>query len=288
MICSEQLPGEAAVTRPRTPPPPNATEEGTAKAALWLFLAGLAVAVCAGAVWGVLRLRDALLLHNDAYLLRRPPEIRNFGGLVTDEEVLRYLGLSERDLEKTGGVNLYSIDLVARRRDFLASHPAVTEFTMERRLPDRLVITIGERSPVARLGNRALAVDDDGRVFEIAPHVEDLAESLPRIFSERFVEVKAGGSVPESDRVALDVLRTARRADSHAALGYRIAEMDLTSDIYLDLVTTGNIRIRIPRERLGTPDSIEHCLRLVSRTPAGRVDSGRTLIVNANDTVTMQ
>ena len=54
MICSEQSPGE--VSRPR-PSAPNATEEGTAKAALWLFLAGLAVAMVAGVVWGVLRLR---------------------------------------------------------------------------------------------------------------------------------------------------------------------------------------------------------------------------------------
>ena len=285
MICSEQVPGEVPA-RPR-PPAANATEEGTAKAALWLFLAGLAVAVAAGAVWGVLRLREELLLSNDDYLLKRPPEIHNYGGLIKDEDVLRYLGLSEHDLEKCK-VNLYSIDLVARRRDFLENHPSITEFKMERFLPDRLVITIGERQPVARIGHRPLSVDDNGHVFEIAPNVEDLAESLPRIFSERFVEAKPGTSIAEADRVALDILRTARRTDSHVALSYEIAEMDLTGDLYVNLTTTDNILIRVPRELLGTPADIERCLRATSQLLAtDRIDSGSTLIVNNNGTITL-
>lgn len=288
MICSEQVPGEAPVTRPRSPSP-NATEEGTAKAALWLFLAALAVAVCAGAAWGVLRLRDEILLGNDAYRLRRPPEIRNFGGLVSDEEVLRYLGLTARDLEKAGGVNLYSIDLAARRRDFLANHPAVTEFAMERLPPDRLVITIGERSPVARLGHRRLVVDDAGSVFAMAPQVEDLAESLPMLLSERFAETHPGGMLSEEDLLALDVLRAARETEVRTPLGYAIAEIDLTGDLYLDLVTSGNLRLRLPRDRLGTPDSISRCLRLAAKTIAtGRVDPGRTLIVGRDNRVTLQ
>ncbi len=287
MICSEQVPGETPVVRPR-PTATNATEEGTARAALWLFLAGLAVAVAAGAVWGVLRLREELLLTNDAFLLKRPPEIHNYGGLVTDDEVLRYLGLTEHDLEKQK-VNLYSIDLVARRRDFLANHPSITDFKVERLLPDRLVITIGERLPVARIGHRHLTVDDNGHMFEIAPHVENLAESLPRIFSERFVEAKPGGAIAEEDRVSLDILRTARHADSHLALGYEIAEIDLTGDLYVNLTTTHNICIRLPRERLGTPADIEKCLRLASKIIATqRVDAGRTLIVVDDTTIHMQ
>ena len=287
MICSEQVPGEVPA-RPR-PPATNATEEGTAKAALWLFLAGLAVAVAAGAVWGVLRLREELLLANDAYLLKRPPEIHNYGGLIKDEEVLRYLGLTEHDLEKSK-VNLYSIDLVARRRDFLENHPSITEFKMERLLPDRLVITIGERVPVARIGRRrSFAVDADGFVFEIPPHAEDRSESLPRLFSERFAESKPGTFIAEADHVALDILRIASLTDSHAALSYAIAEIDLSGDLYVNLTTTGNIAIRIPRELLETPTDIEHCLRNASHTIATqRVDPGRTLIVNGNNTVTMQ
>ena len=288
MICSEQVPGDAPVARPR-PAAPNATEEGTARAAYWLFLAGLAVTLAAGAVWGVLRLRDAILLGNDAYRLRRPPEIRNYGGLVSDEEVLRYLGLSERDLEKTGGVNLYSIDLVARRRDFLASHPAVTEFSMERLPPDRLVITIGERSPVARLGHRRLVVDDAGNVFAMAPQAEELAESLPMLLSERFAEVRPGGARSRDDRVALDVRRAARDTEVRSPLGYAIAEIDLTGDLYLDLVTSGNLCLRLPRDRLGTTDSIASCLRLVAKAIAtGRVEPGRTLIVGRDNRVTYQ
>ena len=271
--------------RPR-PPAPNATEEGTAKAALWLFLAGLAVAVVAGAAWGVLRLREGLLVRNDAYLLLRPPEIRNAGGLVTDDEILRYFGWTAADLEKRR-VNIFSLDLPALRDDFLKGHPTVSEFAIERHLPNRLVITVGEHSPVARVGQRHLVVDDEGRVFAVSARGEILAESLPLLSSERFADCKAGGLLPDADMVALAILRAERL--SRTELHYHIAEIDLTGDLYVEATTTENIRLRLPRDQLGDPASIAHCLRLASKTVAtGRVGPGRTLIVGRDSHVTLQ
>ena len=283
MICSENLPGEAPnPPRPRA----NATEEGTAKAALWLFLAGLVVAVCAGAVWGVLRLREALLLSNDDYLLRRPPEIHNVGGLVSDDDILRYFGWTTADLEKSR-VNVFSLDLPTLRDDFLKNHPTVSEFMIERRLPNQLVITVGEHSPIARVGMRHLVVDDEGRLFEVSARAEILSESLPQLDSERFAECKAGGLLPDEDRVGLDILRAERL--SRTELRYHIAEIDLTGDLYIDVTTTENIRLRLPRDQLVDQGSIANCLRLASNTIAtGSVGPGRTLIVGRNNRVTLQ
>lgn len=283
MICSEQLPGEES---PSPRPRGNATEEGTARAALWLFLAGLAVALCAGAVWGVLRLREALLLSNDAYLLRRPPDIHNAGSLVADDDILRYFGWTQADLEKSR-VNIFSLDLPTLRDDFLKSHPTVREFTIERHLPDRLVITVGEHSPVARVGMRHLVVDDEGRVFEISPRAEIRSEGLPQLDSERFADCKPGGLIPDEDRIALDILRAERL--SRTELRYHIAEIDLTGDLYIDLTTSENIRIRLPRDQLADQGSIANCLRLASNTVAtGSIGPGRTLIVGRNNRVTLQ
>lgn len=283
MICSEQTPGEKPLQRPAAS---NATEEGTAKAALWLFLAGLVVAAVAGAVWGVLRLREELLLRNDAYLLLRPPEIRNAGGLVTDDEILRYFGWTAADLEKRR-VNIFSLNLPALRDDFLKSHPTVSEFSIERRLPDRLLISVGEHSPVARVGMRHLVVDDEGRVFAVSARGEILAESLPLLASERFADCKAGGLLPDADRVALDILRAERL--SRTELHFHIAEIDLTGDLYVEVTTTENIRLKLPRDQLGDSGSITHCLRLASKTVAtSRVGPGRTLIVGRDNRVTLQ
>ena len=109
------------------------------------------------------------------------------------------------------------------------------------------------------------------------------------LLSERFAEVRPGGALSRDDRVALDVLRAARDTEVRSPLGYAIAEIDLTGDLYLDLVTSGNLCLRLPRDRLGTTDSIASCLRLVAKAIAtGRVEPGRTLIVGRDNRVTYQ
>jgi cell division septal protein FtsQ len=225
-------------------------------------------------------------VQNDSYLLLRPPEIRNAGGLVSNDEILRYFGWTAADLEKKR-VNIFSLDLPALRDVFLKSYPTVSEFAIQRRLPDSLVITVGEHSPVARVGMRHLVVDDEGRVFAVSARAEILAESLPLLASERFADCKAGGLLPDADMVALAILRAERL--SRTELHYHIAEIDLTGDLYVEVTTTENIRLKLPRDQLGDAASIAHCLHLASKTVAtSRIGPGRTLIVGRDNRVTLQ
>lgn len=264
---------------PRTNAAPNATEKGTAKAALVLFLIGAALLLGAGVVWGILAARRALFTENREYLVRTV-EIRDFVGLVSEEEIRRHLGLSEQDLRK--GRNLYGLDLPTMRRVFLHDHPAISDFTLERYPPDRLVVTLGERFPVARIGHKGLVVDGSGRVFALPPDREALVDTLPMLLSESFASIRAGDSLTDADRGALTVLHTlsSLRADSRKAslVGYSIEEIDLTGASYLDLSTDNNLLLHLPREALARESDIaEGLTALGSMIAAGQTSPGTTL-----------
>jgi hypothetical protein len=250
VICSEYTPDSPA----RAPNAPNATEKSSAKAALYLFLAGAALLLGAGAVWGVLTLRRVLFTENPVYRLAARPEIRNRSGQLTDEEILRGLGLSDHDREK--GVNLYALDLAALRKGFLAAHPGVSDLTLERFPPDRLVVSLGERSAYARIGSSKFAVDDAGQIFVMPRPMEATADTLPVIRSERLADLRDGGVLPSQDRVALDVLRVARHFTP--PLCFRIVAIDLTDELYLDLTTEQNVYLRLPLDFLQKGEKAIH------------------------------
>lgn len=271
MICSDDI----SDTPARVSNTPNTTEKNSAKAAFYLFLAGLALLLGAGAVWGILTLRRILFTENPAYRLTTRPEIHNRSGLLSDEEILRGLGLSDHDREK--GINLYALDLPALRKGFLNVHPDVSDLTIERFPPNRLVISCGERTAYARIGDSKLAVDDAGQIFVMPRPVEATADTLPVIRSERLADVRDGGVLSSQDRIALDLLRVARHLDP--PLHFRIVAIDLTDELYLDITTEQNVYLLLPIDFLLKGEkAIETALRHTALAiDAGNGAPGTTL-----------
>jgi len=82
------------------------------------------------------------------------------GGVTLSAELIKeYMQIRE-------GMNLFEIDINAKRAEFLESAPNVRAMTISRHLPDTLRIEVLERDPLARIGARDnLVVDRDGCLF---------------------------------------------------------------------------------------------------------------------------
>jgi cell division protein FtsQ len=130
---------------------------------------------------------------------------------------------------------LFAIDLESIQERVL-KHPYVKRASVERDVPNRIVIRIEEREPVAALvGDRLLYVDDDGTI--LPPARSDVLFDLPVITSaipwQRLTpgRVLTGAAVRE----ALDVLRIARAISD--GLYRRVSEVHITADGNLILYT---------------------------------------------------
>lgn len=122
------------------------------------------VLVCTVAVVGWLAVRGAgsltrrLLSENPRFELRHL-EFQNSGRLTADH-LRQYSSLAE-------GLNLFAIDLAGVRAS-LERVPLIGHAEVQRQLPDKIIVQIDERIPIARLqtkGGQALPVDREGHVL---------------------------------------------------------------------------------------------------------------------------
>ncbi len=230
----------------------SSTERATSRVALYLFFAVLAAAALVAAALGIRKLSHWAFRDNPEFRVRFVSVKNSGGGYVPESEVLQTLGLTKMDLDR--GVSMFSFRIPERHRAFLAAHPNVHSLTIERHLPDTLVICLGDRTPVARIGRRRLLADDTGKVFALSSEMEYVADALPVLRSERFTDAKDGAVLPKEDLVAINVLRAMR--NSPLKFSFEIGEIDLTGEYYLDLTTKDNKYIQLPRECLDTDDGI--------------------------------
>ena len=146
----------------------------------WLKAAGVIVFVAAGA-WGGHELarswadRPALASAANKSRLAAPVLITD--GVITTDWLGRQLALPP-------SATLMSLDLVELRERVLA-HGQVKVAVLARDFPDTLVVTLQERTPVARVrvqdggGLRQLLVARDGTVYEGVNYSRELLGSLP-------------------------------------------------------------------------------------------------------------
>ena len=160
-------------------------------------------------------------------------------------------------------------DLVRQRQAFLRDHPGIRGFTLERYPPGRLVIDLQERVPLARIGwSSSLVVDEQGRVFTLPPARERLLDGLPVLISDGLAGKKAGDWILPADPefAGVSVLLSTRRQKRQ--LAFTVGEIDLTGDVFLDLVTTDNLCIRLPYDEFSSEKRIGLMLRLASEVLA--------------------
>jgi cell division protein FtsQ len=130
---------------------------------------------------------------------------------------------------------LFTIDLEPIQKRVM-KHPYVKQVSVERDVPDRVVIRIAEREPVAAIvRDRLLYVDDDGMI--LPPARSEALFDLPVITSAVPWQRIAPGRVVTGAAVreALDVLRMTRAISD--GLYRRVSEVHISADGNLVLYT---------------------------------------------------
>lgn len=127
----------------------------------WIVAGALAL-LCAGACAGMLSMTRSFLLHDERFVIQSSSAIEFDGNQhVTRAQLLNVFG---EDVER----NIFRVPLDDRRAE-VEQMPWVAHATVMRLLPDRLRVSVVERTPVAfvREGNRIGLVDANGVLLDM-------------------------------------------------------------------------------------------------------------------------
>ncbi len=135
------------------------------------IVAGVGLLLCLGICFAALALTRTVILHDERFYIPSASAIEFQGNVnVTREQLLDVFG---EDIER----NIFSVPLAERRAE-VERIPWVAHATVMRLLPDRLRVSVMERTPVAfvRQGGHIGLVDAEGVLLEMpqdggsAPH----------------------------------------------------------------------------------------------------------------------
>ena len=198
-----------------------------------LIVAAVLVALLALGVCGVAgydKLKDLYLEQCVITDMASQVEI-SAGKMVHPSTIAEFLGLRP-------GANLALIDFPAKREDLLAKVPNLREVRISRRLPDKVVISTDERTPVARMGLKGKGgvtgrvVDTEGMVFIW----QRGTQTLPTIREPQPPGTPKGRRISGRTLAALRLIEACREPE-FAEFG--VLEVDVSKPDFL-LATLGN------------------------------------------------
>ena len=225
------------------------TDDGTARYIV-LGVAGVVVltALAAGGAYSYVKLHKQWMEQCVVTDLPRQVSVKT-GANVTQGTLLEAFGIRK-------GTNLATIDYAECRKRALANFPNLRSLTVERRMPDRVLITAEDRLPVARLDvidakrPSGRVVDTEGVVFKRIPGTDN----LPCIRERRNETTEKGARLTGRTLAALKLVEMCAERD-FAEL--RLSEVSLKHKDSL-LATLGNAsRVKIAWEGMDdtTPES---------------------------------
>lgn len=220
-------------------------ERGRDNGTLALFVIGLAGVLVLVLLWyAFLTAGRKLFSENPAYAIRRI-ELKT-GEQVTPElarEYLLHMGVQE-------GTNLFAVD-IGRIRDEFRQLAAVRNVEVSRRIPDRLLVQIEERVPLASIGALgAYVVDRDGQVFPNRWR----GRALPTLSGFTSVRLMPGVKLSRLGLAALQVIE----ACGSPEFGIDIRDVDVEQREYLLLSVGEDKKVKLSWPKMGeaTPDAI--------------------------------
>jgi cell division protein FtsQ len=139
------------------------------------IVAAIALLLCVGMCYGAVLLARNVLLHDERFFIPSSSSIELQGNThVTRAQLMVVFG---EDVER----NIFSVDLAQRRAE-LERLPWVAHATVMRLLPNRMRVSIVERTPVAfvRQGSHIGLVDVNGVLLDMPPGAKvDSSYSFP-------------------------------------------------------------------------------------------------------------
>ena len=188
------------------------------------------VALGTGAVLGYEKLKGIYLEQCVITDMSTQVEI-SAGKMVHPSTIAEELGLRV-------GANLALIDFSAKREELLAKVPNLREVRISRRLPDKVVISTDERTPVARMGLKGKnnvtgrVVDTEGMVFIW----QRGTQTLPTIREPQHPGTPKGQRITRRTLAALRLIEACREPEF---LEFGVLEVDVSKPDFL-LATLGN------------------------------------------------
>ena len=249
----------------------------------WVFRLMFLFVLAGVAYYGAREAFDRFFYSNPDYTLKRIE--MELDQVLTREEVLAETGLSE-------GINIFSIDLSALEKT-LREVPMTAEVRIERILPDRLVIKVTSRTPVAWIASGtdvadptaspdSLLVDAGGLLMRPRRILPDHLH-LPIIYGVQSDNIQQGEPLHSEDlRMALLLLsEVASRPDCLL----RIRSMDISRGYRIEVINDQNARVQFATGDFGGQlDRLQKLLLHCAET--GRVLDSVNLMVRRNTPVT--
>lgn len=224
-----------AAARPRDPRSSGRTSVPKIAWVPMAVLIGLALTA-----WLVWKVGEWLFWGNPDYTLKKLV-VQVEGQVITVNHVREYTGLRE-------GTNLFAVNLGRVRSEFLRKTPIAKSIVIQRKLPDTALVTVIERTPLARLGRgSSLGVDREGYVFSLRSGTRE----YPVITGNVDNTVRLGARVDQPALNAIEALDTCNRIKAGEQV--KIASIDVSSKEYLDLYLAAGERIRLAWSGLGQP-----------------------------------
>lgn len=207
----------------------------------WVLFKWSLVVLMAATPFGYVAYRlTGYLLHSPRFRLTSPGDVGVEGiRYVSRDEVLNALGWPLTPTTEIG-VNIFRMRLDVARKQ-LETIPWVQSATVERAFPNRIVVHIVERVPIAfvNVGGRVKLVDSEGVLLEKPEHGD---------FAFPVVEGLEAAGDPVDRRARLDVFRDFMQAlaDEASTAGWLISEVDLSdSDDLKALLVQGRDTILV-------------------------------------------
>lgn len=174
--------------------------------------------------------------------------------LVSREEILRTLGIQDQQ-------SLLSFNVEGAATSLLAL-PYIARAEVRRALPDRLVVEVAERKPLAILALGPLyLVDEEGAIFKRLDAHDP--EGLPVVTGLAREVLDAKGS---DARLTAAVQAVKALREAGAFTRFDVAEVHLGEEFEVSLVLApGGVRVhlgRLPADGAGVPDRLERLTRI--------------------------
>lgn len=214
-----------------------------------LFTLGtvLAIAVLIALFIGAFKLRELWLEQCVITDPARQIEITS-GKMVKADVIAENFGLRK-------GANLATIDFKKKREEILEKIPNIRELTIARHLPDRVTISVEERTPIVRLnirGRRAdtgKVADNEGVVFLCSRGTQ----TLPIIREPQAPGTSAGSKLDGRAKAALNLLETCQDGKFR---DFKVQEADISKPDYI-ILTLGNYQqVKICWEGMDEPSAV--------------------------------